>query len=126
MVDLSERELTDRIIGLAIKVHRGLGPGLLESVHEECLCHELAASKLAFQRQHAIPIIYDGVQMECGFRADIVVAQRVLVEIKSIERLAPIHEAQLLTYLRLAKLKVGLLMNFNSIRLTDGLRRMVV
>jgi GxxExxY protein len=126
MVQLSEKELTERVIGLAIKVHRDLGPGLLESVYEECLCHELVGGNLAFHRQHPIPVIYNGARMECGFRADVIVADRVLVEIKSVDRLAPIHEAQLLTYLRLAKLKVGLLLNFNSVRLADGLRRMVL
>jgi GxxExxY protein len=124
--ELNEKDVTERILGCAITVHRGLGPGLLESVYEECLCHELAKSGLPILRQHAIPVVYDGVTMECGFRADIIVASRVLVEIKSVERFAPIHEAQLLTYLRLTKLKVGLLLNFNSVRMIDGMKRMVL
>ena len=122
----SDKELTEQVIGFAIKVHRGLGPGLLESVYEECLSHELALAEIPFQRQHAIPVVYSGIKMECGFRADLIVSQRVLVEIKSVERFAPIHEAQLLTYLRLAGMKIGLLLNFNSVRLVDGVKRMVV
>ena len=105
--DLSEKSLTERILGFAINVHRALGPGLLESVYEECLCHELATATIPFTRQQPIPVVYATVRLECGFRADIVVANRVLVEIKSIDRFAPIHEAQILTYLRLSNLKVG-------------------
>ena len=123
--DLSEKDLTERIIGFAINVHRTLGPGLLESVYEECLCHELAAAAVPFMRQQPIPIVYQTVKLECGFRADIV-DKRVLVEIKSINRFAPIHEAPILTYLRLANLKVGLLLNFNSVRMIDGMKRMVL
>jgi GxxExxY protein len=126
MIQLDENGLTEQILGLAIKVHRGLGPGLLESVYEECLCHELSGAQLPFQRQAPVPVTYDNVRLECGFRADLVVSGRVLIEIKSVERLAPIHEAQLLTYLRLTKLKVGLLLNFNVIRLIDGMKRMVL
>jgi GxxExxY protein len=121
-----DKALTERVIGLAIKVHREIGPGLLESVYEECLCHELAAANMAFKRQQAIPVIYDSIKMECGFRADLIVSDRVLVEIKSVDRFAPIHEAQLLTYLRLSKLRIGLILNFNSVRLVDGIKRMVV
>jgi GxxExxY protein len=124
--DLSEKTLTERILGFAINVHRALGPGLLESVYEECLCHELATATVPFIRQQAIPVVYATVKLECGFRADIVVANRVLVEIKSIDRFAPIHEAQILTYLRLSNLRVGLLLNFNSVRMVDGIKRMVL
>ncbi len=124
--ELTEKALTERILGFAINVHRALGPGLLESAYEECLCHELATAAVAFTRQQPIPIVYNDVKLECGFRADIVVEGRVLVEIKSIERFAPIHEAQILTYLRLSKLKVGLLLNFNSVRMFDGMKRMVL
>ena len=124
--DLNEKVLTERIIGFAINVHRALGPGLLESVYEECLSHELITAAVPFTRQQPIPIVYDTVKLECGFRADIVVDNRVLVEIKSIDRFAPIHEAQILTYLRLSKLKVGLLLNFNSVRMVDGMKRMVL
>ena len=126
VMQYDEKALTEQVIGLAIKVHRGLGPGLLESVYEECLCHELAAANIQFRRQHAIPVVYNSIQMECGFRADLIVSDRLLVEIKSVERFAPIHEAQLLTYLRLSKLRIGLLLNFESVRLVDGIRRMVL
>lgn len=122
----NQKDLTEQIIGRAIKVHRELGPGLLESVYEECLCHELAALQLPFNRQHPIPVIYDNIRMECGFRADVVVSGRVLVEIKSVDRVAPIHEAQLLTYLRLSRLRVGLLLNFNAVRMVDGIKRMML
>ncbi len=125
-MEYPDKKLTEEIIGLAIKVHRGLGSGLLESVYEECLCHELASANIPFARQQPIPVVYNSVRMECGFRADLIVSNRVLVEIKSVDRFAPIHEAQLLTYLRLAGLKVGLLINFNSFRLVDGLKRMVL
>ena len=124
-MEYPHRDLTEQVIGLAIKVHRGLGPGLLESVYEECLCHELASAQVSFQRQQAVPVFYGSLRMECGFRVDLIVSERVIVEIKSVDRFAPIHEAQLLTYLRLSKMKIGLLMNFNSIRLVDGIKRMV-
>jgi GxxExxY protein len=123
--DLNEKALTERILGFANKVHRTLGPGLLELVYEECLCHEFAGAALPFARQQPIPVVYDSMKLECGFRADIVVDIRVLVEIKSIDRFAPIHEAQILTYLRLSNLKVGLLLNFNSVRMVDGMKRLV-
>jgi GxxExxY protein len=125
-MEYSDKELTEQVIGFAIKVHRGLGPGLLESVYEECLCHELATARILFQRQQAIPVHYNSIKMECGFRADLIVSERVLVEIKSVERFAPIHEAQLLTYLRLTGMKIGLLFNFNSVRLVDGIKRVVL
>jgi GxxExxY protein len=119
-------ELTERVIGLAVEVHEQLGPGLLESVYEECLAFELAGAGLSFQRQLAIPIVYRDTVLEAGFRADIVIADELIVEIKSIEAIQRVHEAQLLTYLRLSKRKVGLLMNFNVLRLKDGLRRFVM
>ncbi len=119
------KELTEQVIGHAINVHRGLGPGLLESVYEECLCYELVGARIPFKRQHAIPVRYNSVTLECGFRADVIVSELVLVEIKSIDRFAPIHEAQVLTYLRLSGLKIGLLMNFNAVRLVDGIKRLV-
>ena len=118
-------ELTERIIGFAIEVHKQLGPGLLESIYEECLCSELADAGLPFQRQIKLPIMYRGRLLEDGFRADVVVADEVIIEIKSVEHILPVHEAQLLTYLRLTGHRIGLLMNFNVIRLKDGLRRYV-
>ena len=123
---LVHSELTEQVIGLAVNVHKQLGPGLFESVYEECLCFELAKAGIAFERQLAIPIIYRGTVLQAGFRADIVVAGDLILEIKSVEDLGPVHEAQLLTYLRLSGRKVGLLMNFNVVRLKDGLRRFVM
>jgi GxxExxY protein len=117
--------LTRRIIGMAIRVHRHLGPGLLESVYEACLCHELVRDGLAIVRQAVVPLMYEGVQLETGFRADIIVERSVILEIKAVEMIIPLHESQMLTYLRLTGCRVGLLMNFNSIMLKDGLRRFV-
>ena len=123
---LTAGKLTEQIIGLAIEVHRNTGPGLLESVYEQCLCHELRAAAMAFERQVAIPIIYKAVPIGDGFRADIVVDRQVIVEIKSVAAILPVHEAQLHTYLRMSGLRVGLILNFNARRLTDGIRRYVV
>jgi GxxExxY protein len=117
--------LTRRIIGHAIRVHRHLGPGLLESVYEACLCHELVRDRLAIVRQAVVPLMYQGVELETGFRADIIVERSVILEIKAVEKIIPLHESQMLTYLRLTGCRVGLLMNFNSIMLKDGLRRFV-
>jgi len=118
-------QLTERIIGLAIEVHRCTGRGLLESVYEECLCYELRQADIPFERQVAVPVLYKGLAMDAGFRADIVVAGQVILEIKSVASLLPVHEAQLLTYLRMSRIFVGLLFNFNTSKLTDGLRRLV-
>ncbi len=118
--------LTERVIGLAIEVHRHLGPGLLESAYEECLCFELKQNSVAYGRQVPLPIVYKDVHLDCGYRMDIVVADEVILEIKSVDRLMPVHDAQMLTYLRLSKLSVGLIMNFNSVVLKDGLRRLVL
>jgi len=124
---MTERDsLTDRIIGLAIEVHRVLGPGLLESAYEECLCHELKQAGMAFVRQVPLPVIYKTVKLDCGYRLDIVVAKRVILELKTVERLLPVHEAQTITYLRLSGLAVGLLMNFNVPVLRDGIKRFVL
>ena len=117
--------LTGKVIGAAIEVHRGLGPGLLESAYEECLCHELNLAGLGFQRQVPLPVVYKGVRLDCGYRLDVVVEGQVVVELKTVERLMPIHEAQLLTYLRLAQIHTGLLLNFNIPVLRDGIKRMV-
>jgi GxxExxY protein len=116
---------TNRIIGLAIKVHKRLGPGLLEAIYQECLCWELAHDGLAFERQVPLPVIYEDMRLAGAFFADIIVEQSVIVELKSVERLLPVHQAQTLTYLRLSGCKVGLLINFNSVLLKDGLRRFV-
>ena len=118
-------EITDAIIGSAIEVHQALGPGLLESAYEECLCHELAERGLAFRRQVPLPVVYKGVRLECGYRMDVVVERRVIVELKTVERLMPVHQAQLLTYLKLTRIRLGLLMNFHVSVLHCGIRRLI-
>jgi GxxExxY protein len=112
------------VIGAAIEVHRHLGPGLLETAYEECLCHELGVRDIAFARQVALPVVYKDMRLDCGYRMDLVVDNRLVVELKSIERLLPVHDAQLLTYMRLSNLPAGILMNFNNSVLKNGLRRM--
>jgi GxxExxY protein len=124
MIDFNE--LTDAIIGAAMEVHRTLGPGLLESTYEMCLCRELNIRGIPFERQVPIPVEYKGVKLDCGYRADIVVDGRILVEIKAIDSLLSLHDAQLLTYLRLGGWKIGLLINFNVELLKRGLRRRVL
>ena len=118
--------LTEKIIGFAISIHRDLGPGLLESAYEECLCYEIEQSGLSFRRQSALPIVYKSVRLDCGYRMDIVVENRVIVELKTVERLLPIHEAQMLTYLKLSGIRIGLLLNFNTPVLKGGIRRMLL
>ena len=118
--------LTDRVIGLAIEVHKSLGPGLLESAYENCLSYELDSFGLAFTKQKSIPIKYKNVQLNCGFRADVIVEDQLLLELKAIGKILPLHEAQLLTYLKLTGLKTGLILNFNTVLLKDGIRRMVL
>jgi GxxExxY protein len=125
-MDLICGELMERVIGLAIKLHRRLGPGLLESVYEECLCFELEQAGIAYRQQVPVPVVYERVTLEAGCRADIVVKQELILEIKAIERLLPVHEAQLLTYLKMGGYRVGPLLNFNAARLKDGLRRFVM
>jgi GxxExxY protein len=117
--------LTEQIIGLAIEVHRQLGPGLLESAYEECLCFELKREGLPFRRQVALPVVYKSVRLDCGYRLDIVVQDQVILEIKTVERLLPVHEAQMLTYMKLSGIRTGLLLNFNSAVLRDGIRRLM-
>ena len=117
--------LSERVMGWAIDVHRHLGPGLLESVYEECLCFELSQSGIAYRRQVPLPIAYKEVQLECGYRMDVVVERQLVLEIKAVERLLPVHQAQMLTYLRLSGHRIALLINFNTVALKDGLRRFV-
>ena len=119
-------ELTSRVIGAGIEVHRQLGPGLLESAYEECLCYELNNINLPFQRQVKLPIRYKSIELDAGYRLDLVIENQLVVEVKAIEKLLPIHDAQLLTYLRLGKFRIGLLMNFNTPVLKDGIRRKVL
>ena len=116
--------LTEEIIGAAIEVHRALGPGLLESAYQDCLCVELGLRDLRFVSQLELPVEYKGQHVDAGYRLDLVVADKVVVELKAVERLLPLHEAQLLTYLRLGAYSTGLLLNFNVPVLKDGIRRM--
>ena len=116
--------LTEKVIGAAIDVHRTLGPRLLESVYEECLCYELSECGLKFNRQVNLPISYKNVKLDCGYRMDLVVSESLIIEIKTVEKILPIHEAQLLTYLKLTGLHTGLIVNFNVPVLKDGIRRM--
>ena len=123
---LIHEELTEQIIGSAIEVHRELGPGLLESAYEECFCHELHLRSLKFQRQVSLPVAYKRLDLDCGYRIDVVVEESVIIELKSIEQILPVHLAQLLTYLRLGGKKVGLLINFNVSVLKNGIVRRVL
>jgi GxxExxY protein len=125
MVLAHDSVLSERVIKLAIEVHRQLGPGLLESAYEECLCYEFGEAGIHFARQVPLAVVYKDVRLECGYRMDVVVEGELLIEIKTVERLLPIHEAQILTYLKLSGRKIGLLLNFNSVLLKDGLRRFV-
>ncbi len=119
-------ELTEKIIGAAIEVHKAIGPGLLESVYEECLCHELGLRGLSFERQMIVPVMYKGVKLDCGHRLDVLVQNTVVLELKTVDRILPIHEAQLLTYLRLLSKPVGLIINFNVPALRHGIVRRVL
>jgi GxxExxY protein len=123
---LTDQELTHSIIGAAIEVHRQLGPGLLESAYEECLAQELTLRSIPFERQKPVPVVYKGLKLECGYRVDLLVDGRVVVELKAVEALAPIHDAILLTYLRLSGCKIGLLINSHVAVLKDGIRRRVL
>ena len=119
-------EVTQSVIGAAIEVHKALGPGLLESAYEECLCRELTLRNISFQRQYQLPVEYKGLILDCGYRLDLLVADAVVLEIKAVESLLPIHQAQLMTYLKLGQWQVGLLINFNVPVLKQGIRRVVM
>ena len=122
---MKENQITDKIIQCAIKVHNHLGPGLLESAYKECLFHELTKAGLSVEKEKALPLVYDEVKMDCGYRIDLFVEDKIVIEIKSVEALHDIHLAQTLTYLKLAKTRVGLLINFNVLKLKDGLKRVI-
>ena len=122
---MHENELSKIIIGLAMKVHTTLGPGLLESAYEACLAYELHKAGLRFERQKPLPLIYEDVKLDVGYRLDLIVEDKVIVDPKALEALAPIHTAQILTYLRLTGCKLGLLINFNVVHLSDGIKRVV-
>ncbi|MBM4040703.1 MAG: GxxExxY protein [Planctomycetes bacterium] len=124
--ELYEVDLTEEIIGAMIEVHRHLGPGLLESAYERCVAHELELRQIPWEAEKPLPLEYKGVKLDCGYRLDLLVAGRVIVEIKTVDQFAPVHEAQLLTYMRLTKVRVGLLVNFNVPVLKDGIRRLVL
>jgi len=119
-------ELSHRVIGCAIEVHRTLGPGLLEPTYEQCLAHELKLKGICFLLQHPLPVEYKGLRLDCGYRVDILVNNQMILELKSVEHLLGIHEAQLLTYMKLAGIRHGLLINFNVKRLKDGLKSLVL
>ncbi len=119
-------KLTDKIIASAIEVHRHLGPGLLESAYEECFCHEFYLQGIPFEKQKPLPLEYKGIKLDCGYRMDIVVDNKVVVELKCVDKITPIHEAQILTYLRLSNIKVGLIINFYTEILKNGIKRLVL
>ena len=119
-------DLSHRVIGCAIEVHRALGPGLLESAYEQCLAHELTQNNIRFQFQHPQPVEYKGFHLDCGYRIDLLVEDMLILELKSVDKLTTIHEAQLLTYMKLAGVKTGLLINFNVTKLKDGIKRFVL
>ena len=122
---LKEDELSNEIIGAAIEVHRNLGPGLLESAYEECLCYELAHRGIKYERQKLLPVAYKGTKLDCGYRLDVVVNDLVVLELKAVDQVQPIHSAQLLTYLKLSNLKLGIMINFNVTALKNGIKRIV-
>lgn len=123
---LKYENLTKQILGAAIEVHRELGPGLLESAYEECLCHELNLRQLRFERQVSIPVLYKGIKLDCGYKLDILVEQTVILELKCVEKITPVHEAQLLTYMKLLNKPVGFILNFNVPVLRAGIVRKVL
>ncbi len=118
-------KITAEIIGAAIEVHKALGPGLLESAYEECLCHELGLRGVSFERQVLLPLEYKGIKLDCGYRIDLVVENQIIVELKTVNRIDPIHEAQLLTYMRLRNESLGLIINFSVPVLKNGIKRII-
>ncbi len=118
-------QLSNKAIGAAIEVHKALGPGLLESAYEKCLCHELKLRGLSFDNQKLLPLVFKGEELDCGYRLDIVVENAIILELKSCEKIEPIHKAQLLTYLKLSGLTLGLVLNFNVPVMRDGIARIV-
>ncbi len=123
---MNQNNITELVIGAAIEVHRVLGPGLLESVYEECLCKELSLRSIQFVRQISVPVEYKETKLDCGYRLDLLIENSVVIEIKSVDKLMPVHEAQLLTYLKLGGWNVGLLINFNVSLLKNGVKRKVL
>lgn len=119
-------DITKVIIGCAIDVHKKLGPGLLESAYEECLYYELKKNGLKVERQKAIPIVYKEIKLDCGYRADLIVEDKIIIELKTVDEFNPVHQAQILTYLKFAEKKLGLLINFNVLKLKDGIKRYIL
>ena len=119
-------ELSNQVIGCALEVHRHLGPGLLESTYEQCLAYEMKAANLAFKLQLPLPVEYKNIKLDCGYRIDVLVDNNIIIELKSVDKILPIHQAQLLTYMKLADISIGLLINFNVKYLRDGIKRMVL
>jgi GxxExxY protein len=119
-------KLSNQVIGCAIEVHKNLGPGLLESTYEQCLAYELSKAGIPFNAQQPLPVDYKGVKLDCGYRVDLLVDDKLIVELKSVDELLPVHQAQLLTYLKLSGVKIGLLMNFNVKHLRTGIKRLVM
>lgn len=122
---MEDNDLTDKIIGCSIRVHKALGPGLLESAYQACLYYELVKSGLNVEKEKPLPLVYEEVTLDCGYRMDLVVENRIIVEVKSVDTLNDIHLAQVLTYLKLTKNRFGLLINFNVLKLKDGVKRVV-
>jgi GxxExxY protein len=123
---LVHQELTKKILGAAIEVHKALGPGLFESVYEQCLSHEFKLRNISFERQLLVPVVYKGLKLECGYKLDLLVENTVILELKSIERILPVHEAQLITYLKLLNKQVGFIINFNVPVLKNGIVRKIL
>lgn len=119
-------DITKLIIGCAIDVHKELGPGLLESAYEECLYYELQKAGLKVEKQKAIPVVYKEIKLDCGYRADLIVEDKIIIELKTVDEFNPVHEAQILTYMKFAEKKLGLLINFNILRLKDGIKRYIL
>ena len=119
-------KLSNKIIGCALEVHRNLGPGLLESTYEQCLAYELRTAEIPFSLQYPLPVKYKGIKLDCGYRIDIFVDNSIILELKSVDKILPIHQAQLLTYMKLSKVSIGLLLNFNVEYLKSGIKRMVL
>ena len=125
-INKETNELAYKVIGCAYRIHQALGPGLLESAYETCLCHELSKENINFERQKEVPIIYNGCNLDCGYRIDVLVENKIIIELKTVETLLPIHTAQLMTYLKLSQVHLGLLMNFYTTNLQSGIKRYVL